>query len=114
MIKKIPKHYFNKTFRQDYLMFIGWPKDEYLKYCKDVLNEEDDGSNSFGECFVCKGHDQAIVIWVQIAERHDLLTHECLHATNHTLDAIGAQPSFKDDEVQAYLIQELFRECISL
>lgn len=113
MRKKIPKHYFNKTFRQDYWIFIGWSKRLYLKYCREVFNVEDDKGISYGESFVIEGpeHDRAIVIWVEDRTRLDLLSHECVHAANFTLDCVGAVPSFKDDEVQAYLVQELFREC---
>lgn len=107
----IPKHFFNKTFRQDYWIFMGWDKASYLKYCKEVWDVDDDKSISYGECFKLDDHDQAIIIWVQDATRGDLISHECLHATNYTLDAIGAIASFKNDEVQAYMIQELYREC---
>lgn len=35
------------------------------------------------------------------------IAHECLHATNYILGAIGAEACFHNDEVQAYVLSHL-------
>lgn len=55
-------------------------------------------------------NDSLIVIWVYDKRRFDIVSHEALHAANYILDMIGHKPSHRNDEVQAYLSQEILRE----
>lgn len=36
---------------------------------------------------------------------HGIVAHEAFHASNYVLKQIGAKPTFKNDEPQAYLIE---------
>ena len=40
------------------------------------------------------------------------MAHESFHLSNYILSHIGAEPSFINDEPQAYLIQYIFNEAI--
>ncbi len=108
MMKK-PKHYFCNTFRQEYLFFIGWSRKEFDNYLLKKLGAKPDLGICYGACMNYE-YDEGnlIIIWTFDKKRVDITTHECVHAANYTLDLIGHHPSQKNDEVQAYLTQELF------
>jgi hypothetical protein len=64
-----------------------------------------------GKCLMMES-DQGRIVIIWIRKKSDMasLVHECVHAANFTLDAINADPTFENDEPQAYLVEAIFRK----
>jgi len=106
-----PKKYHCKTFQQDIWFFIGWKPEDFAKYLKRNCNYRDNFDQDGGTCLALKRQSgYLIVVWVGEKGATDILTHEALHAANFILENIGHKPSHDNDEVQAYLMQEIFNE----
>lgn len=116
-----PGFYFNETFRQNFYFFLGWKAEDYYDYCVKhfdyhwdrELFDLNDGKTAM-LTNKSKGKE-VVLIWTRHQEKKvssqlAILAHECLHATNMTLDRIGYEVDLKNDEAQAYLFTEIFRQ----
>ena len=105
-----PKHYHNRTYRTDYLYFVGWTEKQFKNYCEKNFKMTLDVSTDAGITieFKLNSGELFILIWTLNAKDYGSLSHECLHAANFTLARVGVKPSFINDEGQAYLAQDIF------
>lgn len=107
---KKPIHYRQITFRQDILFFIGWKREEVERYARKNLNCQIDLSDCYGSCITIsyENRDPIMLIWNYSKKRSDITVHECVHGANKILKLIGNISSHSNDEVIAYLTQELY------
>lgn len=117
-----PKLYYNDTWRQGYLFFIGCPIEEMYGYIlkKYKSAPPDEFPNAGGMTAEIRSEDgkSLILIW---AEKSDLtpdsiasLGHECLHAANRTCVNRGYHPDPNNDEAHAYLFTVIFEQALKL
>lgn len=108
-----PKKYFCRTFRQNIWYFIGWPREKFEEYVEKKMGVLVELGVCYGACLnIPTEDDSLILVWVGDKKRVDIVTHESIHAANYILEMIGHIPSQANDEVQAYLTQEIFSEAI--
>lgn len=110
-MKRKPRHYFNETFRMNCYFCVGWSKKQIQRYMKDSWKYT---SSSWGAgktlwC-VCDNGADVVIVWTAPKEPISSLVHECVHAANIVLEARGQPIDQKSDEVQAYLVEEIFRK----
>lgn len=109
-----PKHFYCDLFGVNFYFFVGWSEKKFCEYTvntwKKHCNVRD--ANGFTRDFVHKDNF-IILIWTRRNVALPNLLHECLHATNITLEHVGILASFLNDELQAYYTQRLFKIALS-
>jgi hypothetical protein len=116
---KKPKHYYDDTYAQNFYMFIGMSRQQFVqsanKYLKVDLSEAfNDGSG--GGCIeISDNKETDILIWTMkgrtVAEKASVIAHECLHAIGMMFEARGIAYSPDHDEPWAYMLAKLVEEC---
>lgn len=112
ILKRVLHHY-NQTFKMNFYFCLGWRQDRYRAFLKRRFDLRLPASSRRGHTIHLIHPDSnipAIAIWVAKDSPIAILAHECLHAVNMTLLDRGVLPSFENDEVQAYLLEELMRK----
>lgn len=107
---KKPRHYFNRTYRSDYIYFIGWSAKQFKKYCA-VHFKIDIKTDGYGGLTIEIQNSDGfiyVLIWVLDKKDYGSLSHECNHAAAYTLLRVGVKASFSNDEAFTYLSQDLF------
>lgn len=106
-----PRVYYCKTFQQNILFLIGWKRQKFEAFLKKNFGCGDSFENYGGACVLAKGKNGfVIVFWIESKRAKDIISHESTHAANYILDIIGHNHSYDNDEVQAYLAQEIYNE----
>lgn len=112
-----PRHYYNRTYRENFWFFLGWEPEKAEKYLQEFT--KDTSSLNLGavagKCLEWSGNKggRFIAVWVRYTPRsrsfYPTLAHECIHAAGMCLSHRGIQPSFHNDEPVAYLAEDLMR-----
>lgn len=102
-----PKHHFNLTFRMNFYYCLGWSEKEIRKYMLEMWDYED--LNWGGGKTILHRSKKADIVFIWTKEKRVAdFVHECVHAGNMTLMARGQDVDTRNDEVLAYLIEEIF------
>lgn len=104
-----PKHYYNRTYKSDYMFFIGWPEKQFQKYCLEVFKVRAKTAQNGGlvfEVFDSFGNPY-IIMWIRDKKDVSYISHECNHAAAITLNRVGVKASFDNDEAFCYLSQDI-------
>lgn len=70
-----------------------------------------------GDSFTAIVHSYRTNVVIRFIDKKpplDIIVHECHHALSRIMEAIGNKWSDDGEEAFAYLLQELFRECLNL
>lgn len=108
-----PRFYYCDLYKMNFYFCIGWRPAEFEKYAKRTFDHELSLRAHRGKTLaVSNDRGMVIVIWTEKKRDFACLAHECVHAANFTLEARGCQPSFENDEPQAYLVDVIFSKAI--
>lgn len=115
-----PTAYYNDTWRQAYLFFIGCPLEDMVAYVlkKYKSMPPEDYPNAAGMTAEIRNEDgkSIILIWVESGdltpEALANLGHECLHAANRTSVNRGYVPDPNNDEAHTYLFTVIYEQAL--
>ena len=110
-----PIFYYNDTWKMNYHFFIGWDRIKFKNYIIKHFDKDFDVSS--GACGQMSklwknGNLDGIIIWTKKKSDYGTLAHECLHATNRTLEYAGWYPELNNDEPQTYLMTILINKAL--
>lgn len=109
---RTPTHYYCPLWRMNYYFFVGWPWTEFKAHMVSEFGlEVERQSIPAGTTIpLFDTKRMGICIWVKSAHDASVWAHECLHATNLTLDLRGVVADFNNDEPQAYLMMNIMSQ----
>lgn len=108
---KKPKHWYCELYRFNVYYCVRWYPAEISEYMFKMYGLEKDYAKLGGTCLLL--NDPIVVIWTHPTDKdRSFLVHECVHAANIILSQRGVQPSYGNDEAQAYLAEIIFRKAI--
>lgn len=110
-----PIDYYNDTWKMNYHFFIGWKQIDFKKYIIkhfDKNFEMEDGVCGMMRRLYTNRYFDGCLIWTKRKKDYGTLAHECLHATNRTLERAGWCPELDNDEPQTYLMTILINKAL--
>lgn len=118
--KQRPGHYFCEVHRMNYYFFLGWGWKSFCSHMNKNYDYAPQGHpRLLGQTidleYGPKGNRRAgMFIYLKHKKDYATLAHECLHATNRTLETNGWHPDLLNDEPQAYLLTNLVRQALEV
>lgn len=114
---KKPGFYWCEMWKENYYFFIGWTPEELSNYFNERWGRHVDASQSDGKCVeICLDDGTRVqCIWTRDEsgpKLHSTLSHECIHAAYHTLDARGVKLDADNHEALTYLVELLIKKAI--
>jgi hypothetical protein len=104
---KTPKFYkfYQDLYHQEFVFLPNWSEFDIYEVFGEPIPQ------SAGAVFLKNG---VICIWIKDYTLKDLefLAHESVHAANMLFTVRGQELSAVNDEVQAYLVQWVFGQCL--
>lgn len=96
----------------NFYFFLGWKESIFLGYAKKNYNYYGENLGD-GLCLGVETDKRVYgqVIWIRTKSDVYSLTHELIHAANHTLALRGVKTENGNDEALAYYVEYLMRLC---
>lgn len=110
-----PKFFYDKLFRVNFWIFYKWDYKSYENYLSKEFGLNKDLSDYHGSFEVVqKRNNRLHLIWVSDTTKEPMLdlAHECVHAANFVMNNAGVIADFNNDELQAYYVRMLIKECL--
>ena len=115
---RYPKFYWDPTWMENFWFFLGWTPGQTNSYLMKHWKIDPIQFGGDGKCIRFENDEgkSAIAIWTRRKPNNPIdlsvLAHECVHAAHFLLDCRGVKADFKNDEVEAYLVQALMKAAL--
>lgn len=111
-----PVKYHDPVFQTEYLIYYGWPVEDYIKAVDKSLGIDVSEARGWGgqmcettSTHPCGGSTKRLLIWTREKHPH-VLAHECLHAALCTLRCKGVPASYDNEEIVCYMMDHLIQK----
>lgn len=108
-----PNYYYLELYDFHIFYFMGWPRDEYKKVCKEVFNISGPKKHEKASTtIVTKGIEiRSILMWTHPEVNSKVvMVHESKHAVSFIHDWVGIHPDYENDEADSYLQELLYKK----